>query len=496
MRKDNLLAKKIKRQFLSINNLLESYFNNLTLFLRNLKKNKLSTNGKVILAVGVSIILFLSYFLLPTFNNKDKIQTEIKNHILQKYNININFNDEFYYALLPSPHYTSKNISILKDKRKIAKIEKMKILISSKNFFNFNKIFIKDIIFDKADFNIQLNDLSFFENLLKTEPNENQIIFKNSNIFYENKYNEILFINKISDSRFFYDSNNLQNVLVSENKIFNLPFNLLIKNDKFNKIINTDFISKKLRLNIDNKLDYNENIKKGNTNIKFINKNTSFDFEIDKNSLKFSSNKDKNTYKGQIDFKPFYLTADFNYVGLSTKNLFNEDSIFVDIIKTEIFSNRNLNAKINLNLKDITDINELNNLFLKIDIEEGQINFSNSNLMWKKDLKITFNESFLTYDENEIRIIGNTLLEFEDLDNFYRSFQVKKDNRNRLKKIEFDFIYSIDKKTFSFDNVKIDNFENENVKEYLENFNLFQDRTFNKITFKNFVSDFFSAYAG
>ena len=34
MRKDNLLAKKIKRQFLSINNLLESYFNNLTLFLK------------------------------------------------------------------------------------------------------------------------------------------------------------------------------------------------------------------------------------------------------------------------------------------------------------------------------------------------------------------------------------------------------------------------------------------------------------------------------
>ena len=44
--------------------------------------------------------------------------------------------------------------------------------------------------------------------------------------------------------------------------------------------------------------------------------------------------------------------------------------------------------------------------------------------------------------------------------------------------------------------IKIDNFENENVKEYLENFNRSQDRTFNKITFKNFVSDFFSAYAG
>ena len=76
MRKDNLLAKKIKRQFLSINNLLESYFNNLTLFFRNLKKNKLSNNGKIILVAGVSIILFLSYFLLPTFNNKESISSD------------------------------------------------------------------------------------------------------------------------------------------------------------------------------------------------------------------------------------------------------------------------------------------------------------------------------------------------------------------------------------------------------------------------------------
>ena len=166
------------------------------------------------------------------------------------------------------------------------------------------------------------------------------------------------------------------------------------------------------------------------------------------------------------------------------------------MLKTEIFSNQNLNAKINFDLKDITDINELNNLSLKIDIEQGEINFSKTNLMWKKDLKITFNESFLTYDENEIKIIGNINLQFEDLDNFYKSFQVKKDNRNRLKKIEFDFIYSLDKKTFNFDNVKIDNFENESIKEYLEDFNLSQDRSFNKITFKNFINDFFSAYAG
>tara|TARA_A100001035_G_scaffold219070_1_gene179032 strand:+ start:81 stop:707 length:627 start_codon:yes stop_codon:yes gene_type:complete len=208
MRKDNLFAKKIKRNFLIINNLLESYFNNLTFVLKNIKKKKLSTNGKVILGLGVSIILLLSYFLIPTFNDKKIIEAQIKNHILKKYNINLNFNEELRYALIPLPHYTSKNASILKNEKEIATIKKVKILISPKKFFSLKKIFIKDIIFNGADFNLKLKDLLFFQNLLRTDPNENKIIIRNSNIFFQNKNEEILFINKIKKSKFFYDSKN------------------------------------------------------------------------------------------------------------------------------------------------------------------------------------------------------------------------------------------------------------------------------------------------
>ena len=197
MRKDNLFAKKIKRQFLSINNLLENYFNNLTLFFKNLKKKKLNNYSKIIIGFGIFIILISSYFLLPTFYNKNQIQSEIKNHIFKKYNIDLNFNDEIIYSFIPSPHYISKNVSIIKKEKEIANIGSIKILISSKNFFLFNNLSIQDIIFNNTDFNIQFEDFSFFEQLLKTEPNENKIIIKNSNIFYQNKDDEILFIIKI-----------------------------------------------------------------------------------------------------------------------------------------------------------------------------------------------------------------------------------------------------------------------------------------------------------
>ena len=68
--------------------------------------------------------------------------------------------------------------------------------------------------------------------------------------------------------------------------------------------------------------------------------------------------------------KPFYFTANLNYEGLSTKNLFDDQSLFVDLIKSEIFNNQNLNANLRFNLKDITNIAELNDLFLDFNIKE------------------------------------------------------------------------------------------------------------------------------
>ena len=85
MSKQNLFTKKLKKQFLSINDSIESYFNKLRLFFFNLKKTKLSDNNRVILTIGIIVILTLSYFLIPTFYNKDVVEVKIKNQIFKKY---------------------------------------------------------------------------------------------------------------------------------------------------------------------------------------------------------------------------------------------------------------------------------------------------------------------------------------------------------------------------------------------------------------------------
>ena len=496
MSKHNTLAKRFKKQFLSINNSIESYFNRLRHFVINIKKSKFTSDNKVFITSGVIIIVFLSYFLIPTFYNKNIIQLEIKNQIQKKYNIEIKYNDKINYGLLPKPHFSAKNLSLIKNNREIAKIDNFKIFISINKFFSINKIETKDLIFKNADFNIYKKDLAFFKELLATEPNENKIVFKNCKIFFKNLKDEVLFINKIKKSEFYYDSNNLENILISKNEMFKTPFKLKIKNDKFNKKIYAMFNSNKIRLNIENEIDYNEDEIKGILDLLFVNKGTSLNYLVKKDSLTFKSQDSSNAYSGIIDFKPFYFTANFAYQGLSTKNLFNDDSLIVDFLKTDILNNKNLNTDIKLKVKDIINIDELNNLFLKMNIKQGDVGFSGSTINWRESVKITLSESLLIQENNEINLIGKFIFDFIDLNNFYRSLQINKNNRKKINQIQIDFVYSFSKKEINFDNAKIDNNSNIDLQKFLDEFNSRETRLLNKITFKNFISNFFDVYAG
>ncbi len=496
MSKHNLFNKKVKKQILTINDLIESFFNNIRYFSRNSKKVILSKHNRVFLFSVLVIFLILSYFLIPTFYNKDLINTEIKNQIFKKYNISVKFNEKIKYGLLPKPHFVAKNISLLRDQKEIGIAETFKIFISMDQLLRFNSINVKSLVFKKTDFNINKKDLVFFEKLLKTEPNENKIIIKNSNIFFEDNNGEVLFINKIYDSEFYYDSKNLQNILKSKNEIFKVPYKFIIKYDRFNKKVFTDFFSKKIRLTIKNIIEYDQDYKKGFADILLINKSTSLKYELKKDSMSFISEDNTNSYNGEIFLKPFYFFANFNYDGISSKNLFKETSILFDLIKSELLNNDNLNINLNFNIKDIININELNNLKLKVGVENGNISFTNSSIYWKDDLEIQFKESLLNYDKEKINLIGRIIVNIINKDDFYSSYQVKKDFRKDIKKIEFDFFYNLEKKNISFDNVRIDSLSSSKIDEYINKFNSQKNTNLNKITLKNFISNFFKIYSG
>ena len=94
MQKHNLLAKKIKRQILSINNSIENYFNQIKLLITKTKKRKIDKDNKVILGSAILVLFILSYFLIPTIHDKDLIGEKIKNQISNRYDIEIKFNEK------------------------------------------------------------------------------------------------------------------------------------------------------------------------------------------------------------------------------------------------------------------------------------------------------------------------------------------------------------------------------------------------------------------
>ena len=196
-----------------------------------------------------------------------------------------------------------------------------------------------------------------------------------------------------------------------------------------------------------------------------------------------------------IDFKPFYFLANFDYERFKSKLIFDDDSIFIDLIKSELLNNQNLNVELNFKIKEISDIVDLNNLLLKIKIEEGNIIPSDSQIMWKDDLQINLIESLLNYNEDEINLTGSVSVDAKNIVEFYKSFQIKRKYRKKIDKIKFDFNYNFTKREISFDNIKINDVPNIKIDEFINKYNLSKNKILNKITFKNFVNNLFGAYA-
>ena len=208
-----------------------------------------------------------------------------------------------------------------------------------------NYVNIKDVIFNDTEFNLNKDNINFFKKLFIRKPNKNNIIIKNSTVFFKNLSDEVLFLGKINSSKFFYDEKKLNNNLISKNEIFNLPFLLKLENDNLNDYFLVELESKKIRLDIINEIDFSEEIKNGIMDISIFNKRALINYILDDKSLSFSSKDKKNFYNGKIDFKPFYLSADFNYENLNLKNLLITTSFLFEIIRSEVLNNKNLNLE-------------------------------------------------------------------------------------------------------------------------------------------------------
>ena len=109
---------------------------------------------------------------------------------------------------------------------------------------------IQDVVIEEANFNISEKNYKFFINLIKNNSSGSILNIKNSKVFYRNKLDEVLFINKIFRMKCYYDDKELKNKIISKNEIFNLPYEIELFDDSDEKKIffKLDFNLFKIRI--------------------------------------------------------------------------------------------------------------------------------------------------------------------------------------------------------------------------------------------------------
>ena len=493
----NLFNKKFKKILLSINRAIESFFNNLTSIKKRYTNNKKKleyVNNRIALVVGSIIILFFSYLLLPLVFNKNETKALLKDQILKEYGINIKFTDKIEYGLFPRPYFYSKGLVITNNNKDLSNSNHTKIYISLKNLFSVQNLKVTNLIFKQNEFKINSKDIDFFNKIINSVIKDDKIIFKDSNLFYEDKNNEILFFSKIKELDFYYDKKKLSQIVSLNYEIFNVPFKLNIINLSKEKTRIIKLTSKKIRLDIktilkkDN-LDFN-----GLVDILVLNKNRSFNLNIKDNLVKFNSDDEK--FKGLINIKPFYFSSELNFNQLNEKKLFKSDSILMNILDSEILNNPNFNANLIIKFNKIDTNPYLNSLIFKFFFEEGDILIDNSSVKWNDSVLIDLNNIQLINNKESKRLVGEVSFNFNDIDKLYSYYQIKRNYRKRIQNISFDFVLDITENKFVITNLKINNNSNERINIFLENFNFKNDNLLNKVKFRNFVKEFFKIYAG
>ena len=500
MSKHNFFVKFLKKINLFINSLLEKKLNKLN-FLFDSDKLLIFLSFKRIFGfISVLLVIIFSYLSLPYFYNTNNLVNKIKNQLSKNLNFNFTINNDFTYNFFPKPNFVFKETKFYYNKKTFADVEKIKIYISPKNLLSLDNIKIDDVILNNVNFNLNNKNYNFFAKLLNNNFSNFNFVINESNIFYRNIENDVLFINKVNQLKYYFDSKDQKNTLLANCEIFNLPYTIELKDDINEKKIISKLNFEFLNLKLIKELSYKNSYKNGS--IKFIhNKNISEGkFDIEKNFFNFNyldKSLDNNfKYEGMINFIPFFSEISGDVKKINLNNILNSDSILVQLLKTELLNNKNLNIDTIIKAKKIAPYNDLINLVLNLKIEEGLVDINNTKFSWSNNVEFQISDSLIYVKNNNLTLDGNILIDIYDVNEVYKFFQTPRNYRKEIKKIKFNFAYNFDQKVTTLNNIKIDDLMNQKVNQILNQFVSKDTLLQNRVYFKNLINEALKSYAG
>jgi len=500
MSKHNFFAKFFKKTSIFINSLLKKKLNKLNFLFEKDKFLTFLSFKRGFMFLSALIVLTFSYLSIPNFYDTSNLINNIKNQLYKDLNIDFSLSEEFSYNLFPKPNLTFQEIKFLNQDKKFASVDEMKIYISFSNLFASNDIRIKNINLNKVNFDLNKKNYNFFVKLLNSNFSNFNLEIENSKIFYRNIENEVLFINKIDQLKYYYDLKDNKNTFVANNEIFNIPYTVELKNHKDEKKILTKVNFDFLKLQVKNILSYKQIQKNGLIEFTYNKKKSEGTYQLNNNLFNFNYlNKSLGNdfkYEGIINFIPFFskISGDIDIINLN--KLFNPDTILVQLFKSELLNNKNLNINVIINAEQIIPFRDLNNLVFKFRIEDGLLDISETKFSWLDYVDFQIFDSLLYVRDNNLVLDSNISIDIHNSSEVYKFFQTPRNYRKKINKIKFNFVYNFDQEITNLNNIEIDNLVNPEVNKILDQFISKDTILQNRIYFKSLINEAIKSYAG
>jgi hypothetical protein len=457
----------------------------------------------------VVIILLFSYLSIPNIFNQSEISAQLKNNLLKKLNLEFNFEKKLNYKFLPRPHFITNESSLIFNENKISEINKLKIYVSLENLFSLKNVKVQDVIIEEGNFNLNNKNYRFFIKLLDSDFKDIKLQVINSNIFYRNLDNDVLFINKIVNAKYIHDLNESKTILYSKNNIFNLPYSLEASINKDEKKLNSKINIGSLNLQLKNQFSYGEKLKSGLSELNFLNSKSIIEYKVGKNNFEFKlfdkaqksnfsykAQKSKFSYNGKLNFKPFHSYLVGSATSIDFSSLFSTNAIIKQLLKTEILNNNNIDFKLNISANKIKNFDNFTNIFLNSKIQEGLIDFDQTKFSWKNHANFSLTDSLIYVKNGKLVLDANSEIELINLDEIYKFLITPKNLRKKINKINVNFTYIFDEKSLNINDIKVDSIFDINLLNNLNEINLKENRLQNKVYLKKFLNDVIKNYAG
>ena len=458
--------------------------------------------------LSLIIFYYLIYLSFPGITHNKSDQAYFTNLLKKKNGLEFAISPKINYSILPKPHFQIQDVKIFNKngdfQKEIAEIKKIKIYLLQNNFFQKKNLEIKSVEFFETNFFFNKFDLPFIKNFFYNGFNGKPILIKRANLFYQDTNKGTISFLKFKKIDIQHNINLNQDIFISEGDIFNVPFNIIWKQDlnKEEQVTNLKF--KKIKLQISNYVKLNSKDKPNRLQIYLNRSRFIINYNLEDKIIELNSNNsfignDKFTFSGKIFLDPFNFDIKSSLDNLKIQKLIINGIFIKEFFSNEFILNENFNGKINFDINKL----EKNPLFKKLKLNANfvgnTLDLSFTSFINEKIANLIIKKGVLYEDRNDLLFKGEFDFVINNLSKFNNKFVVPKKNRINLKKINFEVLINLtnpDLKILKIINENYKDKEFSGIDEIIYEFNSGAFKISNWIEFKNFTNKIISSYSG